>query len=82
MAQASRIEWTESTWNPVVGCRKVSEGCRNCYAERMAKRLAAIAAAAKRLRDDIADVMQGEMPPGFKDLLRKYYERLSEGEGP
>ena len=48
MAQASSIEWTESTWNPVVGCRKVSEGCRNCYAERMAKRLAAIAAAARR----------------------------------
>ncbi|MCH7870447.1 MAG: hypothetical protein IID33_01980, partial [Planctomycetes bacterium] len=39
-------------------------------------------AAAKRLRDDIADVMQGELPPGFKDLLRKYYERLSEGGGP
>ena len=48
MAQASRIEWTESTWNPVVGCRKVSEGCRHCYAERMAKRLAAIARAGKR----------------------------------
>ena len=48
MAQASSIEWTDSTWNPVVGCRKVSEGCRHCYAERMAKRLAAIAAAAKR----------------------------------
>jgi protein gp37 len=45
MAQASSIEWTESTWNPVVGCSKVSEGCANCYAERMAKRLAAMARA-------------------------------------
>jgi protein gp37 len=45
MAQASRIEWTESTWNPVVGCTKVSAGCKNCYAERMAKRLAAMARA-------------------------------------
>ncbi|MCA9250445.1 MAG: phage Gp37/Gp68 family protein [Phycisphaerales bacterium] len=45
MAQASRIEWTESTWNPVMGCRKVSAGCANCYAERMAKRLAAMAKA-------------------------------------
>lgn len=45
MAQASTIEWTEATWNPVVGCRKVSSGCANCYAERMAKRLAAMASA-------------------------------------
>lgn len=45
MAQASTIEWTQATWNPVVGCRKVSSGCANCYAERMAKRLAAMAKA-------------------------------------
>jgi protein gp37 len=36
------IEWTESTWNPVTGCSKVSPGCLNCYAERMAKRLQAM----------------------------------------
>jgi len=41
MAQSS-IEWTESTWNPVTGCTKVSIGCQNCYAERMAKRLQAM----------------------------------------
>jgi protein gp37 len=35
----SKIEWTESTWNPVTGCTKMSAGCQNCYAERMAKRL-------------------------------------------
>jgi len=35
----SKIEWTESTWNPVTGCTKISVGCNNCYAERMAKRL-------------------------------------------
>lgn len=45
MAQASTIEWTQATWNPVVGCRKVSSGCANCYAERMSKRLAAMATA-------------------------------------
>lgn len=39
MAQGSGIEWTESTWNPVTGCTKISPGCKNCYAERMAKRL-------------------------------------------
>ena len=47
MAHTSAIEWTNSTWNPVVGCRKVSAGCTNCYAERMAKRLAAMARAAE-----------------------------------
>ncbi|MBN1622024.1 MAG: phage Gp37/Gp68 family protein [Endomicrobiales bacterium] len=38
----SSIEWTESTWNPVTGCTKVSPGCKNCYAERMAMRLQAM----------------------------------------
>ena len=37
-AQSSKIEWTESTWNPVRGCTRVSEGCRFCYAERIAAR--------------------------------------------
>jgi len=46
MAQKSAIEWTGSTWNPVAGCTKVSAGCDHCYAERMAKRLAAMARAA------------------------------------
>jgi len=35
----TKIEWTEITWNPVTGCRKISSGCMNCYAERMANRL-------------------------------------------
>lgn len=35
----SKIEWTEETWNPSVGCTKISSGCKNCYAEVMAKRL-------------------------------------------
>ncbi len=42
MATRSRIEWTESTWNPLTGCTKISPGCKNCYAERMAKRLQAM----------------------------------------
>ena len=36
---ASKIEWTDATWNPVTGCNKISPGCKHCYAERMAKRL-------------------------------------------
>lgn len=39
MAAKSNIEWTHMTWNPVTGCTKISQGCKNCYAERMAKRL-------------------------------------------
>ncbi|NUM63523.1 MAG: phage Gp37/Gp68 family protein [Ignavibacteriaceae bacterium] len=42
MATQSRIEWTESTWNPLTGCTKISPGCKHCYAERMAKRLQAM----------------------------------------
>jgi len=42
MADRSAIEWTESTWNPITGCTKVSPGCKHCYAERMALRLQAM----------------------------------------
>ena len=42
MSGKSSIEWTESTWNPITGCTKHSEGCANCYAERMAFRLQAM----------------------------------------
>ena len=42
MAQNSKIEWTECTWNPVTGCTKISPGCKHCYAERMALRLQAM----------------------------------------
>jgi protein gp37 len=42
MGARSNIEWTESTWNPLTGCTKVSPGCKHCYAERMALRLQAM----------------------------------------
>lgn len=42
MASKSGIEWTEVTWNPTTGCDRVSEGCDNCYALAMAKRLKAM----------------------------------------
>ena len=42
MATNSKIEWTETTWNPVTGCDKISQGCKFCYAERLAKRLKAM----------------------------------------
>jgi protein gp37 len=42
MMALSKIEWTDSTWNPLTGCTKVSQGCKFCYAERMAARLQAM----------------------------------------
>ena len=42
MAVNSSIEWTHSTWNPITGCTKISPGCKNCYAECMARRLQAM----------------------------------------
>jgi protein gp37 len=42
MATNSHIEWTDATWNPVTGCTKISPGCKNCYAERLSKRLRAM----------------------------------------
>ncbi len=42
MSGYSKIEWTEATWNPVTGCTKISDGCMNCYAERLAARLKAM----------------------------------------
>lgn len=59
MAQSSSIEWTQATWNPVAGCTPVSPGCLNCYAARMALRLATVGGktakkyegTAKRARD-------------------------------
>ena len=62
MATSSHIEWTEYTWNPVTGCTKVSQGCKHCYAERMAKRLHAMQNPRYRdgfnvtLHDDLVDL--------------------------
>ena len=42
----SKIDWTEETWNPVIGCNEVSEGCRHCYAKVMARRLQAMGVSA------------------------------------
>lgn len=42
MANKTKIEWTECSWNPVTGCTKISEGCLNCYAAKFANRLKAM----------------------------------------
>lgn len=48
MTTTSRIEWTEQTWNPTIGCTKVSPGCKHCYAETLARRLQAMGLEAYR----------------------------------
>ena len=58
MGADSKIEWTESTWNPVTGCTKISAGCLNCYAERMAKRLRAMGQ--RRYRNGFKLTLQSE----------------------
>ena len=47
----TKIEWTENVWNPVTGCTKVSEACKNCYAEVMAKRLSGMPASKEKYRN-------------------------------
>src|SRR5690242_6858736 len=64
MSTTSKIEWTDSTWNPVSGCSKVSQGCKNCYAERLWPKVAG--AEAKRT---------GKPPRAFTDV-RCHPERL------
>lgn len=48
---ATKIEWTNKTWNPTSGCSKVSEACQNCYAEVMAKRLSGMPASKEKYKN-------------------------------
>lgn len=66
MATKSNIEWTEMTWNPVSGCTKLSQGCKHCYAERMAKRLEAMGN--KRYRNGF----QITLHPDLLDVPRRW----------
>ncbi|MEU0032010.1 phage Gp37/Gp68 family protein [Streptomyces sp. NPDC006335] len=52
MSADSSIEWTEATWNPVTGCDRISEGCLNCYAQTLAKRLKAMGSAKYQVDGD------------------------------
>ena len=66
MATQSSIEWTEMTWNPVTGCTKLSQGCKRCYAERMAKRLVAMGNARYRNGFNVT------LHPDLLDLPRRW----------
>jgi len=57
---STKIQWTDATWSPVVGCTKVSTGCDNCYAEKMACRLASMACSAKKTIAQISNMSDSE----------------------
>jgi len=66
MSTRSNIEWTEMTWNPVTGCTKISQGCKHCYAERMARRLEAMGS------DRYRNGFNVTLHPDLLDLPRKW----------
>jgi protein gp37 len=75
----SRIEWTESTWNPVTGCKKISPGCKNCYAERMSKRLKAMGQ--RNYRNGFKLTLQPhmlELPLGWKKPQTIFVNSMSD----
>lgn len=79
MAHKSQIEWTESTWNPVTGCTKISDGCKNCYAERLAKRLKAMGQ--KNYRNGFAVTLQEqalEIPLKWKKSQKIFVNSMSD----
>src|SRR5664279_1785841 len=79
MAGRSAIEWTDATWNPVTGCTKVSPGCKNCYAERLAMRLRAMGVA--RYADGFAVTLhpdQLSLPLGWRKPKRVFVNSMSD----
>ena len=79
MAQSSRIEWTDATWNPVTGCTKISPGCKHCYALRMAKRLHAMGQ--PRYRNGFAVTLQEDLlyqPSRWKTPRRIFVNSMSD----
>jgi len=75
MAQTSSIEWTQATWNPIAGCTPVSPGCLNCYAARMALRLANMPnGAGKKYRNTARRAKDGR--PVFTGHINLDYDAL------
>jgi len=79
MSDNSRISWTDATWSPVTGCTKVSEGCRNCYAERMTRRLKAMGQ--KKYRKGFEVVLHSEalnLPLHWRKPRRIFVNSMSD----
>lgn len=79
MANASHIEWTDATWNPVTGCSKISPGCQFCYAERLSRRLQAMGQ--KNYRNGFEVTLQPHMlqhPFSWKNPRRVFVNSMSD----
>lgn len=59
MASKTGIEWTDSTWNPILGCSRVSAGCRNCYAENIAARFRTNKAGKETVYSGLTQIVNG-----------------------
>lgn len=72
MGQATSIEWTDASWNPVRGCSRVSPGCENCYAERQAARFSGPGQPYEGL------VRMGKQGPHWTGVVRVIREHLED----
>ena len=79
MASDSSIEWTDSTWNPLTGCTKISPGCAHCYAERMSVRLQAMGNPNYKNGFDLTLHEHAlELPLGWKKPRRIFVNSMSD----
>ena len=79
MSNGSSIEWTEATWNPTTGCSKISSGCKNCYAEKLSKRLNAMGV--KKYKNDFQFTEQPqdlELPLTWKKSKKVFVNSMSD----
>lgn len=76
MSDKSKIEWTDATWNPVVGCSPVSAGCANCYAISAVKRVGEFQGEGSKYRD--LTVVQKNGVRGWSGGVEMFPERLSQ----
>ena len=74
MSDKTGIQWTDATWNPVIGCRRVSEGCRNCYAEAQAKRIVMMQRAPAAKAGTAAGCDDGPSP--YEDVVLKGMDNM------
>lgn len=77
MSDDTGIEWTDATWNPIRGCSRVSEGCRNCYAERVAARFSGPGQPYEGLVR-ISKTLDGVKPIGWNGTVRFVDKHLAD----
>lgn len=77
MSDDSKIEWTDATWNPIRGCSRESEGCRHCYAERVAVRFSGPGQPYEGLVR-ISNTLDGRKPTGWNGTVRMVAEHLAD----